>query len=199
MTISQLLNRFNKRAIILLSIAIVILIVIVLGRLSFSPFFHSIKNIDEELSLKKDLLIKYDTTISMKDSYKKKLNELKDSYKSIENRLFQCKTENLAQAKLQEFVKSVARQNGLIVSRSSAQKGEIISDDPHLMLVYAKVEIDDIDRIKKLQTFLYDIEYEKKKLIFVDDLKIRGIGFDTTKGITTTIKLFTIAKLETKA
>jgi hypothetical protein len=112
--------------------------------------------------------------------------------------LFQSKTEDLAQAELQEFVKSVARQNGLIVSRSSAQKGETINDDPHLMLVYAKVEIDDIDRIKKLQKFLNDIEYEKEKLIFVDDLKIRGIGFDTTKGVSTTIKLFTIAELETK-
>ncbi len=198
MMISQLLNRFNKRAIIFSSIAIVILIVIILDRLSFSPFFHSIKNIDEELSLKKNLLVKYNTTISMKDSYVMKLKELRDSYKSIENRLFQSKTEDLAQAKLQEFVKSVARQNGLIVSRSSAQKGEIISDDAHLMLVYAKVEIDDIDRIKKLQKFLYDIEYEKKKFIFIDDLKIRGIGFDTTKGVSTTIKIFTIAKIGTK-
>jgi hypothetical protein len=134
----------------------------------------------------------------MKDSYEKKLNELKDSYNSIENRLFQCKTEDLAQAKLQEFVKNVARQNGLIVSRSSAQKGEIINDDPHLMLVYAKVEINDIDKIKKLQKFLYNVEYEKEKFIFIDDLKIRGVGFDTTKGVTTTIKLFTIAKIETK-
>ncbi len=196
--IGQLLNKLNKRTIIFLSIAVVILFVVIFDSLSFSPFPHSFRNMDEELSLKKNLLMRYNIAISMKDSYKKKLNELKDSYKSIENRLFQCKTENLAQAKLQEFVKGVARQNGLIVSRSSAQKGEIISDDPHLMLVYAKVEIDDIDRIKKLQTFLYDIEYEKKKLIFVDDLKIRGIGFDTTKGVTTTIKLFTIAKLETK-
>ncbi len=198
MMISQLLNRFNKRTIIFISIAIVILIVIVLDRLSFSSFFHSIKNIDEELSLKKDLLMKYNTVISMKDSYEKKLNELKDSYNSIENRLFQCKTEDLAQAKLQEFVKNVARQNGLIVSRSSAQKGEIINDDPHLMLVYAKVEINDIDKIKKLQKFLYNVEYEKEKFIFIDDLKIRGVGFDTTKGVTTTIKLFTIAKIETK-
>ncbi len=198
MMISQLLNRFNKRTIIFSSIAIVILIVIVLDRLSFSPFFHSIKNIDEELSLKKNLLIKYNTTISMKDSYGMKLKEIRDSYKSIENRLFKCKTENLAQAKLQEFVKSIARQNGLIVSRSSAQKGEIISDDPHLMLVYAKVEIDDIDKIKKLQKFLYHVEYEKEKLIFIDDLKIRGAGFDMTKGLTTTIKLFTIAKIDTR-
>ncbi len=198
MMIGQLLNRFNKRTIIFSSIAIVVLIVIVIDRLSFSPFFHSIKNIDEELSLKENLLRKYNTTVSMKDSYGMKLKELKDSYKSIENRLFQCKTEDLAQAKLQEFVKGVARQNGLIISRSSTQRGEIVSDDAHLMLVYAKVEIDDIDRIKKLQKFLYDIEYEKKKLIFIDDLKIRGTGFDTTKGVSTTIKLFTIAELETK-
>ncbi|MEE9176495.1 MAG: hypothetical protein V3U19_10020, partial [Thermodesulfobacteriota bacterium] len=171
---------------------------IILDRLSFSPFFHSIKNIDEELSLKKNLLIKYNTTISMKDSYEKKLNELKDSYKSIENRLFQCKTGDLAQAKLQEFIKRVARQNGLIVSRSSAQKGEIISDEPHLMLVYAKVEINDIDKIKKLQEFLYDVEYEKKKLIFIDDLKLRSSGFEISRGVSASITLFTIAKLETK-
>ncbi len=196
--IGQLLNKFNKRAIIFSCIAMVILMVIVLDRLSFGSFFQS-NNIDEELSIKKDLLMKYNTTISMKDSYEKKLNEWKDSYNSIENRLFQCKTEDLAQAKLQEFVKNVARQNGLIVSRSSTQKGEIINDDPHLMLVYAKVEINDIDKIKKLQIFLYDIEYEKKKLIFIDDLKLRSSGFEISKGVSVSITLFTIAKLETKA
>ena len=194
----QLLNKFNKRTMIFSCIAMVILIVIILDRLSFGSFFQS-NNMDEELSLKKDLLVKYNTVISMKDSYEKKLNELKDSYKSIENRLFQCKTGDLAQAELQEFVKSVARKNGLIVSRSSAQKGEIISDDPHLMLVYAKVEINDIDKIKKLQEFLYDVEYEKKKLIFIDDLKLRSSGFEISRGVSASITLFTIAKLGTKA
>ena len=196
--ISQLLNKSNKRAIIFSCIAVVILIVIALDRLSFGSFFHSINNIDEELSLKKDLLMKYNTTISMKDSYEKKLNAIQDSYNSIENKLFQSKTENLAQAKLQEFVKNIARQSGFIVSRSSAQKGKVISDEPRLMLVYAKVEINDIDKIKKLQRFLYNIEYETEKFIFVDDLKIRGAGFDMTKGVSTTIKLFTIARIETK-
>ncbi|MHC4183591.1 MAG: hypothetical protein ACYSR0_09605 [Planctomycetota bacterium] len=197
--IGQLLNKFNKRAIIFSCIAMVILMVIVLDRLSFGSFFQSINNMDEELSLKKDLLIKYNTTISMKDSYEKKLNAWKDSYNFIENRLFQCKTEDLAQAKLQEFVKNVARQNGLIVSRSSTQKGEIINDDPHLMLVYAKVEINDIDKIKKLQIFLYNIEYEQKNLIFIDDLKLRSSGFEISRGVSVSITLFTIAKLETKA
>ncbi|MFQ5787981.1 MAG: GspMb/PilO family protein, partial [Thermodesulfobacteriota bacterium] len=162
------------------------------------PFPHSLKNMDEELSLKKDLLMKYNAAINMKDSYEKKLNELRGSYNSIENKLFQSKTENLAQAKLQGYVKDVARQSGLIISRSSAQKGEVISDSLHLMLVYVRVEIADIDRITKLQKFLYNIEYDKKKFLFVDDLKIKGVGFDTTKGVSTIIKLFALAKLEAK-
>ena len=196
--IGQLLNKLNKRTKIFLSIAVVILFVVIFDSLSFSPFPHSFRNMDEELSLKKNLLMRYNIAISMKDSYKKKLNELRGSYNSIENKLFQSKTEDLAQAKLQEHVKDLARRSGLIISRSSARKGEIISDDPHLMLVYVRVEITDIDRIKKLQKFLYNIEYDRKRFLFVDDLKIKGVGFDTTKGVSTIIKLFTLAKLEAK-
>ena len=192
------LNKLNKRTIILLSIAVVILFVVIFDKLAFLPFSHSLKNMDDGLSLKKDLLMKYNAAISMKDSYEKKLNELRGSYNSIENKLFQSRTEDLAQAKLQEYVKDIARRSGLIISRSSAQKGKIISDDRHLMLVYVRVEIADVDRIKKLQKFLYNIEYDKKKFLFVDDLKIKGVGFDTTKGVSTIIKLFTLAKLEAK-
>ncbi len=88
----QLLNKLNKRVKVFLSIAVVILIVAIFDRLSFSPFPHSFKNMGEELSLKKNLLIKYNTAISMKDSYEKKLNELRGSYNSIENNLVQSKT-----------------------------------------------------------------------------------------------------------
>ncbi len=193
----ELLNKLNTRAKIFLSIAGVILIVVIFDRLSFSPFPQSY-NMDEELSLKKNLLMKYNTAISMKDSYEAQLGKLRGSYDLIENKLFQYRTEDLAQAKLQEYVKDIARKSGLIISKSSAQKGKIISDNPHLMLVYARVEIADIDKIKKLQKFLYNIEYDKKRFLFVDDLKIKGVGFDMAKGVSTVIKMFTLAKLEVK-
>ncbi len=196
--IGQLLNKLNKRTKIFLSIAVVILFVVIFDMLSFRPVSHSFKNMDEELPVKKDLLMRYNAAISMKDSYEKKLNELRGSYNSIENKLFQSKTEDLAQAKLQGYVKDIARKSSLIISKSSAQKGEILSNDPHLMLVYVRVEITDIDMIKKLQKFLYNIEYDKEKFLFVDDIKIKGVGFDTTKGVSTIIKLFTLAKLEAK-
>ncbi len=199
MNIGQLPKKLNKRTIILLSVVLVIIIVIVFDQFSYSPFRHSFGNLNDELSLKKDLFAKYNIAISMKESYEIQLEELKESYNTLENRLILCKTKDLAQAKLQDYVKKAARQSGLLVTRSSTQKVEIINDDPYLMLVYAKIEIADIDKIVKLQKFLHNIECKTKKLIFVDDLKIKSTGFGTAKGVSSSIKLFAIAKLEDSA
>jgi hypothetical protein len=164
--------------------------------MSFSPFSHSFGNLDDQLSLKKDLFVKYNRAISMKESYEKQLEKLTANYNTLESRLILSKTNDLAQAKLQDYVKKVARQSGLLVTRTSTQKVEIINDEPHLMLVYARIEIADIDKIVKLKKFLYNIECDNKKLIFIDDLKIKSTGFGTSKGVSSSIKLFAIAKLE---
>ncbi len=144
------------------------------------------------------MFIKYNIAISKKYDYETQLIKFKDTYNSYEKKFIKSKTEDLAQAKLQDYVKRVARKSGLIISRSSAQKVEIINDNPHLMLVYARVEINDIDKIKKLRKFLYNIEYNSKRLVFVNDLKIKSTGFTTTKGVSATIKLSAIAKIEAK-
>ena len=194
----QQLNKLNKRTLIFLSIAVVLLIVIICDRLSFNPSHNISENLNDELALKKELFTKYNIAISNKDGYETRLTKLKDTYNSYEKKFIKSKTEDLAQAKLQDYVKSVARKSGLIISRSSAQKVEIINDKPHIILVYARVEINDIDKIKKLQKYLYNIEYDSEKLVFVDDLKIKSTGFTTTKGVSATIKLSAIAKINAK-
>ena len=199
MSIGQLSKKLNKRTIIFLSLVLVLLIVIVFDRFSYSPFRNTSGSLDDELSLKKELFVKYNIAINMKESYEIQLEKLKENYNTLESRLILCKTNDLAQAKLQDYVKKVARQSGLLVTRSSTQKVKIINDDPHLMLVYAKIDIADIDRIKKLQKFLYNIECKNEKLIFIDDLKVKSRGFGTAKGVSTSIKLFAIAKLEASA
>ena len=195
----QQLNKLNKRTQIFLSIAVVLLIVIICDWLSFNPFHSTSGSLNDELALKKELFAKYKIAINNKDAYEVQLNRLKEIYNSNEKKFIQSKTEDLAQAKLQDYVKSAARKSGLIISRSSAQKVEIINAKPQLMLVYARVEINDIDKIKKLQKFLYNIEYDSESLVFVDDLKIKSTGFTTTRGVSATIKLSAIAKIETKA
>ena len=191
-------QQLNKRTLIFLSIAVVLLLVIVCDQLSFNPFNSSSGSLNEELALKKSLFVKYNGVISKRELYEKQLLELKDTYSSLDTKFIKSKTEDLAQAQLQDFVKGVARKSGLIISRSSAQNVEILNDEPPLLLVYARVEIKEIDKIKKLQKFLYNIEYNNQKLIFVDDLKIKSTGFTTTKGVSAIIKLFAIAKLEAK-
>ena len=191
-------QQLNKRTLIFLSIAVVLLLVVVCGQLSFNPFNSSSGSLNEELALKKSLFVKYNSVISKRGLYEKQLLELKDTYSSLDTKFIKSKTEDLAQAQLQDFVKGVARKSGLIISRSSAQNVEILNDEPPLLLVYARVEIKEIDKIKKLQKFLYNIEYNNQKLIFVDDLKIKSTGFTTTKGVSAIIKLFAIAKLEAK-
>ena len=191
-------QQLNKRTLIFLSIAVVLLFVIVCDQLSFNPLNSSSGNLNEELALKKSLFVKYNSVISKRELYEKQLLELKDTYSSLDTKFIKSKTEDLAQAQLQDFVKGVARKSGLIISRSSAQNVEILNDEPPLLLVYARVEIKEIDKIKKLQKFLYNIEYNNQKLIFVDDLKIKSTGFTTTKGVSAIIKLFAIAKLEAK-
>ena len=194
----QQLNKLNKRTLIFLSIAVVLLIVVIGDRLSLNPFQNVSGSLNDKLALKKELFSKYSTVISEKDSYEKQLIKLKDTYNSYDQKFILSKTEDLAQAKLQDYIKSVARKSGLIISRSSAQKVEIINENPHLILVYASVEIKGIDKIKKLQKFLYNIEYNNEKLIFVDDLKVKSTGFTATKGVSATIKLLAVAKLEAK-
>ena len=193
-----MMQQLNKRTLIFLSIAVVLLFVIVCDQLSFNPFNSSSGSLNEELALKKSLFVKYNSVISKRELYEKQLLELKDTYSSLDTKFIKSKTEDLAQAQLQDFVKGVARKSGLIISRSSAQNVEILNDEPPLLLVYARVEIKEIDKIKKLQKFLYNIEYNNQKLIFVDDLKIKSTGFTTTKGVSAIIKLFAIAKLEAK-
>ena len=193
-----MMQQLNKRTLIFLSIAVVLLLVVVCDQLSFNPFNSSSGSLNEELALKKSLFVKYNSVISKRELYEKQLLELKDTYSSLDTKFIKSKTEDLAQAQLQDFVKGVARKSGLIISRSSAQNVEILNDEPPLLLVYARVEIKEIDKIKKLQKFLYNIEYNNQKLIFVDDLKIKSTGFTTTKGVSAIIKLFAIAKLEAK-
>ena len=196
---NQLVNKFNKRTIVFSGIAIFILMVIILDTLFLSPLFHSIRKLDDTLSMKSNLLEKYRSILGKKELYEKTLEELESSYSTLEKFFFLSKTEDLAQANLQEFIKSVARKNGILVSRSSSKKGKVITDKPSLMLIHAKVEINDVDKMAKIQSFLYNIEYENEKLIFVDELKLRSSGFDISIGVSATITLSTIAKLETKA
>lgn len=102
-------------------------------------------------------------------------------------------TEGLASAKLQEIINNLATRNGLVVSRSTALKKEIINKNPYLIVLSINFEITDLDNSQKLQKFLYDIEYNNDKLLFIDNLRIKTLGLNVIKGATVSSTLMAIA------
>lgn len=196
--IGHFLNKLNRRAKIFSLVAIFILAAILFDSFLLGPLYKSMGEINENLALKKEMLAKYNSIIGMKGLYEKKLDKIKVSYNSLEKQFFIFSTADLAQAKIQEFVKNIARKNGVIVSRSSARKGELIQESPYLILIHTNIEISGIDKMKKVQSFLYDIEYESDKHISINDVKIRTAGFGASNGVYVTITLSAIAKLKVK-
>jgi len=59
-------------------------------------------------------------------------------------------------------------------------------------------EISDLDSSQKLQNFLYDIEYNNDKLLFIDNLRIKTLGLNVIKGATISSTLTAIASIGKK-
>ena len=97
------------------------------------------------------------------------------------------------------MINNLATKNGLIVSRSTALKKEIINKKPYLIELSINFELSDLDNSQKLQNFLYDIEYNSDKLLFLDNLKIKTLGLNVVKGATVSSTLTAIASIEKKS
>ena len=59
-------------------------------------------------------------------------------------------------------------------------------------------EISDLDSSQKLQNFLYDIEHNNDKLLFIDNLRIKTLGLNVIKGATISSTLTAIASIGKK-
>jgi len=59
-------------------------------------------------------------------------------------------------------------------------------------------EISNLDSSQKLQNFLYDIEYNNDKLLFIDNLRIKTLGLNVIKGATISSTLTAIASIGKK-
>lgn len=120
-------------------------------------------------------------------------------YTKFQEKFLSEETEDLASAKLQEIINNLATRNGLVVSRSTALKKEIINKNPYLIVLSINFEITDLDNSQKLQKFLYDIEYNNDKLLFIDNLRIKTLGLNVIKGATVSSTLMAIASIEKKS
>lgn len=194
-----LFKRFKTRERVLLICSLIVLFYIGLDRIAITPFFQSIHETKERLETQKKLLKKYYSFVANKKHYENRLNDLENHYVKLQEKYLSEDTEELASAKLQEIINNLANKNGLVVSRSTALKKEIINKKPYLIALSINFEILDIDNSQKLQNFLYDIEHNNDKLLFIDNLRIKTLGLNVIKGATLSSTLVAIASIEKKS
>lgn len=195
----ELFNKFKMRERMLLITAIAVLLYISIDRVAIAPFFKSINETKERLETQKQLLEKYYSFAANKKQYETRLNDLDQYYTKFQEKFLTEETEELASAKLQEMINNLATRNGLVVSRSTALKKEIINKKPYLIELSINFELSDLDNSQKLQKFLYDIEYNNEKLLFLDNLKIKTLGLNVVKGATVSSTLTAIVSIEKKS
>ena len=198
----RLLKQFGKfkvRERVFLIVALIVLFYIGIDRVVIAPFFKSITETKERLETQEKLLRKYYSFVANKKQYETRLNDLEQYYTKFQWKFLSEETEELASAKLQEIINNLATKNGLVVSRSTALKKEIINRKPYLIVLSINFEITDLDSSQKLQKFLYDIEYNTDKLLFIDNLRIKTLGLNVVKGATISSTLTAIASIEKKS
>ena len=191
--------RFNVRERMLLILSLLVLFYFGMDKLLISPFFKSIKETKERLETQEKLLNKYYSFAANKKQYEAILDELKKYYEKLQGKFLSEETEELASAKLQEIINNLATKSGLVVSRSTALKKEIINKNPHLIALSINFEINDLDSTQKLQTFLHDIEYNTDKLLFINSLRIKTLGLKVVKGASISSTLTAIAIIGKKS
>ena len=196
---SELFQKFKLRERVLLIVAIIVLAYIGIDKIVITPFFKSISETKERLETQKQLLKKYYSFIANKKQYETQLGDLEHYYAEYQGKFLSEETEELASAKLQQIINNLATKNGLVVTSSTALKKEIVNKKPYLIELSINFEISNLDNSQKLQKFLYDIEYNDEKLLFLDNLKIKTLGLNIAKGVTISSTLKAIASIEKKS
>ncbi|MFO0794399.1 MAG: GspMb/PilO family protein [Candidatus Brocadiaceae bacterium] len=196
---SELFKRMKTRERALLIVAILVLFCMGVDRYMVSPFLESINETKEQLDHQEKLLMKYYSFVANKKQYETRLDELEKYYTNLREKFLLEETEELAYAKLQELINNLANKNKLVVSRSTALKKEVIDKKPYLIALTISFDISDFDSSQKLQSFLYDIEYNNDKLLFIDSIRIKTLGLNITKGATISSTLTVIASIEKKS
>lgn len=194
--IKDFFTRLKKRERILIFAALFSLISIGIYSLVAGPLHSSFEDSKEQLRGKQVRLKNHYRLLGKEEEYKNTLEAYNDAFASLQKSFLNAETEELAIAELQKTVKNIAVRNGLTVSRSTAMAREVINESPRLTLISGNFELGDIDKVKKVQAFLYDIEHSNETLFFIDDFRLRGAGFDVSRGTLISATLTAVARIE---
>lgn len=152
--------RFSQRNVLwgIIGIAIVILIY----AFGLLPLMNAKEKAQEEILLKKRVLLKYDEFLQNRKIIEEELNRTLKQYEGVLQRLLPGETPQLGSANLQEIVKRLSEKNKIVIR-------SVRMLEPKEMGGFSKVsihiEFNPINSILNLSQFIYDIENHEKELM----------------------------------
>jgi hypothetical protein len=137
-------------------------VAIVIYFLLVVPLTEVKKKAEEEIVLKRKVLLKYEEFLKNRKTIEEELDRTIKVYETVQQRLLAGETPQLGAANLQEIVKKLSEKNNIAI-----RSFRIL--EPKEMNVYQKIslhiEFNPINSILSLGQFIYDIENHEKELM----------------------------------
>lgn len=137
-------------------------VAIVIYFLLVVPLTEVKKKAEEEIVLKRKVLLKYEAFLKNRKTIEEELDRTLKVYETVQQRLLAGETPQLGAANLQEIVKKLSEKNNIAI-----RSFRIL--EPKEMNVYQKIslhiEFNPINSILSLGQFIYDIENHEKELM----------------------------------
>jgi len=154
---------------VVISAAMVILIYF----LGLLPLVEAKKKAEEEIVLKRRVLLKYEEYLKNRKTVEEELDRTLKMHETIQLRLLPGETPQLGAANLQEIVKRISEKNSIAI-----RSFRIL--EPKEMNIYRKISLqidfNPMNSMLSLGQFIYDIEnYEKDLMISEMDLLVLNL------------------------
>ena len=152
---------------------IVIAASVLIYALGVQPLFDAAKKAQEEILLKKNVILKYESFLQNRKIVEEGLDRTTKQYEEIQQRLLPGETPQLGAANLQEVVKRLSEKNGIgIRSFRILEPKEINS----YRKVSVQIEFNPTNSMLSLGQFIHDIENHGKELMISEmDLLVMNI------------------------
>jgi hypothetical protein len=155
-------GRWNLPQRKVLWVFVAVAMVILIYALAILPLSEATRKAEEEILLKKRVLLKYQEFLQNRRTFEEELDRTSKQHEATQQRLLQGETAQLGSANLQEVVKRLSDKNGVNI-----RSFRIL--EPKEMNVYRKIslhiEFNPISSLLNLSQFIYDIEHNEKELM----------------------------------
>jgi type II secretory pathway component PulM len=126
------------------------------------PLLDAAKRVEEEIVLKKNILLKYKEYLQNRKAVEEELDQALKRYAMLQQRLLSGETPQLGSAQLQEIVKRLSEKNGVAIRSFRILEPKEASGFTKISL---HIEINPVSSMLSLGQFIHDIEQQEKELM----------------------------------